>query len=394
MQTGKIAAVFLLLACGPSTQVEPNGRVSATIRLSAMTDLGTLGGGEWSQARGVNNSGLVVGQSQVAGGAFHAFAWSKAEGMVDLGTFGGAYSWANSVNDRGWIVGASDTAAGNVHAFVWTTNGGMVDLDPLGGIYSEAVAVSETGYVVGARSLDGDGNHAFVWTETDGMIDLGTLGDYYSSRAVAVSNAGHVVGLGLSNSGGDYRAFVWTKGTGIVDLGTAGGEWAEAIAVSDSGQVVIRSSNLDDGRSQAVFLWSEAGGLRDLCPAPCVSYADAVSDSGHFIAGVAVVGDGTRSVVWTNTGGTLEVLGSEFVPFEPRAVNNAGRVVGDAYTTAGGHRALAWRRGAELADLGTLGGDESEIRALSDSGYAVGFSDTVPGVAGKPHAFIWKGPSP
>ena len=51
-----------------------------------MIDLGTLGG-ITSHAVAVNESGEVVGDSAIAGDtATHAFSWTAAGGMVDLGT--------------------------------------------------------------------------------------------------------------------------------------------------------------------------------------------------------------------------------------------------------------------------------------------------------------------
>ena len=53
--------------------------------------------------------------------------------MVDLGTLGGAYSQAVAVNDNGQVVGSSRLAERRAHAFSWTAAGGMVDLGTLGG---------------------------------------------------------------------------------------------------------------------------------------------------------------------------------------------------------------------------------------------------------------------
>ena len=56
--------------------------------------------------------------------------------MIDLGTLGGASSGAEAVNDSGQVVGGSQTASGANHAFLWTQAGGMVDLGTLGGTFS------------------------------------------------------------------------------------------------------------------------------------------------------------------------------------------------------------------------------------------------------------------
>jgi probable HAF family extracellular repeat protein len=52
-------------------------------------DLGTLGGSN-SRAVSMNSSGQVVGYSELPSDtATHAFLWTRAGGMIDLGTLGG-----------------------------------------------------------------------------------------------------------------------------------------------------------------------------------------------------------------------------------------------------------------------------------------------------------------
>src|SRR5207253_1359102 len=64
----------------------------------------------------LNRSGEVVGSSTTSTGDQHAFAWTQAGGMIDLGTLPGAtYNRANAVNDAGQVVGLS----GN-HAVLWS----------------------------------------------------------------------------------------------------------------------------------------------------------------------------------------------------------------------------------------------------------------------------------
>ena len=77
-------------------------------------------GGTYSQAYAVNNLGQVVGYANTVGDAEeHAFLWTQAGGMVDLGTLGGTGSLARAVNNSGLVAGEGGDASGETHAVVW-----------------------------------------------------------------------------------------------------------------------------------------------------------------------------------------------------------------------------------------------------------------------------------
>ena len=71
----------------PSGLPPPPGSTSAR---SAATVVGSFG---------INNLGEVVGESATATGEMHAFLWTAADGMVDLGTLGGTFSTASGINN-------------------------------------------------------------------------------------------------------------------------------------------------------------------------------------------------------------------------------------------------------------------------------------------------------
>jgi probable HAF family extracellular repeat protein len=112
----------------------------------------------------VSPSGQVVGWSDTAAGFSHAFSWTRAGGLIDLGTLGGPFSLADAVNARGQVVGYASLSDGLAyHAFSWTQAGGMVDLGTLGGNFSDAAAVNARGDVVGDSSTAAGETHATLW---------------------------------------------------------------------------------------------------------------------------------------------------------------------------------------------------------------------------------------
>jgi probable HAF family extracellular repeat protein len=96
-----------------------------------VTDLGSLGGLMGNAGIAINNTGQVVGQSDLPGDtATHAFFWQNGV-MTDLGTLpGDAYSVAYDINDKGQVVGVSCDVNFNCRAFIWE-HGVMTDLNIL-----------------------------------------------------------------------------------------------------------------------------------------------------------------------------------------------------------------------------------------------------------------------
>src|SRR5215510_9219234 len=188
-----------------------------------MIDLGHLVGSCcFSRAHRINQAGQVIGVSTNPRGAvLHAFSWTKAGGMIDLGTFGGPSSYPSEVNSGGQVVGSADTpqclfwisthfcGVFASHAFSWTAAGGMIDLGTLGGAQSHAADVNEVGTVIGASSLpDSTAVHAFSWTAAGGLVDLGTLGGT-TSQALAINNLGQIAGVSLTRHDAEAHAVVW-----------------------------------------------------------------------------------------------------------------------------------------------------------------------------------------
>jgi probable HAF family extracellular repeat protein len=134
----------------------------------AMRDLGTLPGGFFSNATGVNRSGQITGSADTPQGDFHAFLYEMGK-MHDLGTLpNGFQSFARGINRRGTIVGyGSVGSVSDYHAIVYR-HGKMQDLNSLipanaGWFLGFAYAINDRGQITGSGIINGEG-HAFLLT--------------------------------------------------------------------------------------------------------------------------------------------------------------------------------------------------------------------------------------
>jgi probable HAF family extracellular repeat protein len=173
-----------------------------------MIDLGTLGG-DYGVVNWLNDSGEVVGWSQLAGDpGGHAFAWDGGR-MVDLGTLGGALSSANWVSDNGDIAGTAQLPNGAWNGVLWRA-GKTIDLPPVDGApWSSANAVNDGGEVVGnVTDTSSDELDGVLWT--GGVAyDLNTLvapSPLHLASGEYINDQGDIVGMGML-SNGDQRIF-------------------------------------------------------------------------------------------------------------------------------------------------------------------------------------------
>jgi probable HAF family extracellular repeat protein len=395
----RFTCVVLIVLVASLLTFSPGARAQTA---PLLVDLGTLGG-RISNAIAVNASGHIVGNSETATGAFHAFLWTPNGGMVDLGTLGGATSSARAINALGHVAGSSQTGNGDTHAFFWTPLTGMIDLGTLpGSSSSEAAALNDSNQVVGSNIQGsvpfGTRTHGFVWSPEGGMVDIGTLRGLASSVPVAINARGEVVGV----SGQPFvsaLAFLWTAKDGMTELGVLpGAEQSGASDVNDAGQVVGLSNVNNSAGSNFIhaFSWTAGGGMIDLGTVPGFDQARAnrVSVRGQVVGQFAHSPDPpVHAFSWTAENGLVE-LGTLGGPFSAAtAVNAKGQVVG--WSTPAPNpigvpfppsHAFVWTAATGMVDLGTLGGSESAATALNDRGDVVGFSKTP---TGDTHATLW-----
>jgi probable HAF family extracellular repeat protein len=200
-----------------------------------VVDLGTLPGGEFTNAAGINAAGQVVGHGNHPSGWERAFVWQRGV-MTEL-AFLPRYPTANAldINGVGQIVGVMSD--GDVaRAIIWD-KGVPQEIGPLPGhAHAAAQAINSAGQVVGWSGFPNGPEHAFLW-EKGVMTDLGTLPGGTASMAMDINSAGHIVGTSDTENG-EVHAFLWKDGV-MTDLGTlAGATSSSAAAINDQGDVV------------------------------------------------------------------------------------------------------------------------------------------------------------
>lgn len=226
-----------------------------------ITDLGTLSGDTDSYASAVSGTGLIAGASGTGLLApfnpenedAHAVLWHDGS-IQDLGTlFGGTFTVATGVNDAGQVVGCGRTwlsseYPGSIRGFVWQ-DGEMTILEPPWPQTSEiatlscATGINDRGDVVGyaAWSAVGSGTqteHAVLW-RNGAPADLGVLPGTTTSSGAAINGAGQVVGWsGSLEPGLSGTAVRWTGRHAHALASIPDQVFATAVALNSRGSAV------------------------------------------------------------------------------------------------------------------------------------------------------------
>jgi probable HAF family extracellular repeat protein len=202
-----------------------------------------------------NDAGQIVYRSE-SGGVLSSSYVRDADGTVrqlaDLGD--PQRTFAGKINASGDVVGyAFFTSEGQNRAVYWPAAGAARRLPDLPGVHSTgATDINNVGQVVGDGATDpGTADplrrRALLWDLASGNVrDLGTLPGELGARALAINDAGDVVGGSGPNPGAiPTRAFLWTAADGMLDLTTllnaSGQGWSldNASAINNWGQVLV-----------------------------------------------------------------------------------------------------------------------------------------------------------
>ena len=374
-----------------------------------VTDLGPVGGPP-GQPIAIKNNGLIVGDAQFSGTAWHAMLW-YGRLKLDIGKpgLGGPSSLAIGANERGQVVGQAETASSDPNRedfcgfgsgrvcqpFVWQ-NGFKAPLPPLGDKYgaagrnAAAQSINNLGQVAGmAENTERDDtcpafNPALlqsqqfkfkpvIW-EKGQARELPTMpGDpdgivfSINDKGQAVGGSGSCAAFQLS---GDLtylyslHATLWQNGT-VTDLGNLGGVAPgggnTAIFINNRGQA-IGTSGTGDGSLHA-FLWSKATGIRDLGTVAddIASVGLGLNDGGDSV-GISFDANFNPRAFLRRDGGvmvdlnTLIPADSSLFLFDACSINSSGEIIGIAVDSNGeAHGYLATPAGGGASDLSVAG---------------------------------------
>ncbi len=309
-----------------------------------LRELGALGG-DWSVGSALNANGDVAGYALDVTGNLHAFRWTKAHGLENLGDLdaGAGNSVATGINATGQISGTAFKTRETRHrGFVWSALTQMSDLGSLEGPglgFTEANAINSLGQVVGFSSQTlANGNFAipaFLWDTTNGMQPLPLPADFltfFSAPALAINDRASVVGTGVSFSGD--AGWIWDATLGSRDLLTVAGEAALPTAINALNQVVGSApapASICAFESSRAFITGADGLALDLGALA----GDAYSTARGINARGQVVGDSgfptTRAFLYD--AGQLRNLSDllsdhEWTLQSAEAINDAGEITG------------------------------------------------------------------
>jgi len=338
-------------------------------------------GSQYTTATAMNDNGMVVGQLSLSNGVGHAFAWTEAGGVRDLGTSIGTRSHAVAVNRSGVVLGASSDEAGGIeYPFLWTESSGRIDLGTIApGLRTVPYALNNTGMVVGTWVTASNQVRPWVWTQGGGFVDLG-----FDGVAVAVNDSGLVIGQGSLNP----HAWVWTTQGGYVDLGTLGGTFSAAQFVNAAG-LVLGYSALPGNTVIHAFAWTSTTGMVEIGPTAVSTWVTGVNSHG-VAAGYKDIGGPTIPFTWTLLGGLVDLPpafgGNENIP---QGINDDGVVVGEASYPDDVWHGVAWTPSGVLDLLPSAGQTYSSAFAVNNQGVVVGGGFTGGAKISSSTALLW-----
>lgn len=319
--------------CGVTILLVGSAALPARADRAEFRGLGILSGGAGSGATAVSADGSVVAGN--VSGNFGvpsvAFRWTRATGMVPLGSAPGVgpcnYYGLGISGDGSTIVGYYAGISPNDSGgwLRWTVVDGAVPIATPFGQGTAYAASFDGSVIVGTGNPNGCGSSACVWTAQTGLVALDNFGGPYATgepcgygAALGVSADGSVAaGWSAPQSNGNSPQAFRSIGGQTVGLGYLPGggtgttpPWptgSVGTAISADGQAIVGWSDFtNSGNDYQAFRWTQATGMQGLGDLPggsISSRAFAVSADGSVVVGAGNFGAPTEAFIWTATTG-------------------------------------------------------------------------------------------
>jgi hypothetical protein len=246
------------------TPNQPNGTIGpqpVTLKRPANAN------GLW--VAGINTSGQIAGYAEIVTGNAYgldaAQIWGKngiPTAFTNPAPSGKGLSQAFGINDSGLVVGDATVKVGSGFQFrscLWK-NGQMFDIS--NGVAGRAVGINSGGNVIGNWNIGGHST-PFLWTPNQSNGTTGKFTTLPFGYAEAINDAGQIAG-----EDNQQGPLLYTPGGGVQYLGipstsTSGGG---ASAVNNAARVVGYLYNVDASgvEQDHAYLWDAANGVRDL----------------------------------------------------------------------------------------------------------------------------------
>ena len=305
----------------------------------AIDDLGSVGG-NFTIPSDINDAGDVVGTVQTATFDYHAFLYTDAAGLRDLGTFGGDHwSQAYTINNHGHITVSRTNSDNSLGAFLYGDDIGAIPVSGLPGAVRVLVAgVNDADQVTGT-SVATDVSQTFVWTAATGAQPISSADNVVFSGG-AINLHGQIALSGMVNTNPFFplsHAFRFTPGLGMLDLGTLPGS-GRIISVPSSinadGDVVGYSGDASGGSVTQAFLYSDRGGMIALGTlGGRQTLANDVNDNGAIVGDALPPASSLHAFLYTPASGVVDLNSlidstSGWSLWRAAAINNRGMIVG------------------------------------------------------------------
>ena len=324
-----MVVVVLFLAASPAP-AEP---------LYHIIDLGVPSGAIMSEATSINDNGQIVGGAEYlsSSGSYKQAVLFDATGEgnnIALGTLGGDDSRALSINNTGQIVGYSEISPGGEHAVLFdpTGQGNNIDLGTLGDHRSRAYCINDLGQIVGYARNSWSDSRATLFDPTGqgNNLDLGPAWAWH------INNRGQIVGH--YDNGYQRRAMLFDQtGDGNnIDLGPG-----SAQCINEKGQIV-GYSYVGLGSGRAILCDTSGQGHNiDLGK----GHAYCINDHGQIVGYSPGRSGGYPAVLFdpSGKGKNLDlntvIDSNEWFLERAKAINNNGWIVGRGRNPAGEYHA-------------------------------------------------------